>query len=180
MNEASNNTYAEVMAILGHAGVNYNVAYKGEKTEASGRGHVVDEWSSTFTVANGRTARPPEAREEFDYFTGLGCRKVPTWKYGVQGYDNGPPPWPGTLLHEQWMKQAKPQTPHAADVLCSLILDSSAVGQSFESWCDDFGFDTDSRKAFNTYAACQQNADKLARIFNAAQMEALRNALQDY
>lgn len=163
---------AQVSRILVNCEVTYGAIYKGEATRD---GWKCDAWSVRFTLRDGRAAH-----EEFDYFTGLGHRKAPEWKFGVSGYDGGPAPRPGTLLHETWQKQAKPQEPHPADVLYSLILDASAVGQSFASWCADFGYDPDSRKAEATYRACQENADKLTRVFDSVALAALREAVQDY
>jgi hypothetical protein len=118
--------------------------------------------------------------QTFEFCTGLGQRKLPPWGRAVPGYDNGPPPRPGCLLYEQWEKLAHPVAPHAASVLHSLILDSEAATQTFESWCGELGYDTDSRKAFATYEACQQEHDKLMKVFTHAQIEQLREALQDY
>jgi hypothetical protein len=170
----SNEIRAEVESILSHAQIEFTATYRGQKKNALGGDKPMDEWVCDFL------SHPRGASESFEFFTGLGLRAVPPWRYGVQGFDNGLAPRPGSLLHEQWMKQAKTQKPHAADVLHSLILDSSAVGQSFESWCADYGYDSDSRKAFGIYEACQQNADKLARVLNANDLAALKTALQDY
>lgn len=44
--------------------------------------------------------------------------------------------------------------PTASDVLESLSLDAYALSVSFDEWCADFGYDTDSRSALATYRAC--------------------------
>lgn len=49
----------------------------------------------------------------------------------------------------------KPTEPPLADVLSSLLSDASNADTTFEDWCGDFGYDTDSRKALATYLACQ-------------------------
>lgn len=69
---------------------------------------------------------------------------------------------------------------HVADVLHSLILDSSANEMSFDDWCLEYGYSSDSIKARDTYDACQRNTDKLCRIFPRKTLEALRETLQDY
>lgn len=92
-----------------------------------------------------------DSEQDFDFYTGLGLRK-----------------------------QAEPVSPHAADVLHSLILDMLTVGQSFEVWCGGFGYDSDSRKALATHRSCQRNANKLRRIFNENDIAALEAALQEY
>lgn len=47
--------------------------------------------------------------------------------------------------------------PTAADVLNCLLSDASSVENtgSFEEWCSDFGYNTDSRKAERAYKACE-------------------------
>ncbi len=58
--------------------------------------------------------------------------------------------------------------PTAADVVSSLILDASAGEQSFEDFCTDLGYDTDSRRAFRTYTACRKTAPKIHRLLGDA------------
>lgn len=169
----ADNIRAEVFQLVALACVSFAAEYRGECKRALGGTHAMDEWRCTFTRTDGRP-------EEFEYFTGLGLRALPPWKFGASGYDGGPAPRRGSLSHEKWQAAAKPIPPHVADILHSLILDSSAASQSFESWCSEYGYDTDSRKAFATYEACQRNADKLARLFDRATLEALSETLQDY
>ena len=88
----------------------------------------------------------------FDYFTGLGHRD----------------------------KSAKPQIPPIAGVLYSLILDGSACTESFASWCDNFGYATDSRKALKIYEQCLEGFDKLWKVFTTAQIEHITGLLEDY
>lgn len=165
----------KVTEILSHAGVRFSAHHMGAKKNALGGNTPMDQWSCIFERGETR----PEMTE-FDFFTGLGHRAKPKWGPGIDGYDNGPAPRFGTMLHAQWEKQAKPQAPHPADVLHSLILDSSAADQSFDLWCGEFGYDSDSRKALTTYEACQKNADKLRRLFARETLESLTDALQDY
>ena len=88
---------------------------------------------------------------------------------------------PGTVAFETHVTGAmRPVAPSSASLLYSLILDSSAVAQSFESWCSAYGYDTDSRKAHQIYMDCQANADKLARVFAPDVIRQLSEALQEY
>lgn len=57
--------------------------------------------------------------------------------------------------------------PTAADVLSSLAMDASSADQDFESWCGDYGYDTDSRKAERTYKAVQAATTKLRRFIGS-------------
>lgn len=100
--------------------------------------------------------RAGRAPQEFEFYTGKGLRAEPN------------------------QTQRKPAAPHPADVLHSIIMDSSASAQSFESWCDEYGYDSDSRKALSTYEACQRNADRLAKVLDTATRRTLSTTLQDY
>ena len=92
-----------------------------------------------------------------DYFTGTGHRKQAN-KY----------------------MPLKPVAPCAADVLYSLILDAEACEQSYQDWCDNFGYESDSIKALNTYRACEAIGHELRKVFDHATRESFRNVLQDY
>lgn len=177
----SNEAREQVALILKNCEVTYSASPAGEQTRD---GWKCDAWRVSFTVRDGRAAH-----EEFDYFTGLGHRAPATneqkmraaWGFqGLTANDKAGRTSYGRRYLAEVEKLRKPQAPDAADVLYSLLLDSDAVGQSFASWCSDFGYDTDSRKAFATYEACQSNADKLGRIFDATARAALREALADF
>lgn len=92
----------------------------------------------------------------FQYFTGAGWVTKPKNKWD----------------------QARPKPPSLDDVLHSLVLDASACDQSFDDWCGEYGYDTDSRKALETYLACQDNATKLRKA--GVNIAAERERLQDY
>lgn len=161
-----------VSAILTRAGVTCGAVYLGETLRD---GWACDEWRVSFAKQN-------QTPERFDFFTGLGLRtKIEDTAAGRMAAQFLKRSNPNSIAWEQARKaHCKPKTPHAASVLYSLILDSAAAGQSFADWCADFGYETDSRKAFATYEACQISADKLRKIFNSAQIEELRAALENY
>ena len=73
-----------------------------------------------------------------------------------------------------------PKKPCAADVLYSLILDAEACEQSYQDWCDNYGYESDSIKALNMYRACEAIGQELRKVFNHQTREAFRNVLQDY
>jgi len=54
--------------------------------------------------------------------------------------------------------------PTADDVVETLTLDSHALSVSFEEWCDDYGYDSDSRSAEATYRACRKLGERFARL----------------
>lgn len=156
----SNEIRTQITEILSHAGVRFSAVYMGEKKNALGGTGTMDRWECTFE----RVEDFPEMIE-FDFFTGLGLREPPR----------------NTLRNtSRWMAQAKPQAPHPADLLYSLTRDAEACDMSFGTWCNKFGCDTDSRKALETYEACQRDGDKLRDFFTREQIEAFANVLQDY
>lgn len=54
--------------------------------------------------------------------------------------------------------------PHIADILSSLLSDSDAGGEYFADFCSDLGYEPDSRKALDTYLACQKSGAKLRKL----------------
>lgn len=67
----------------------------------------------------------------------------------------------------------------AADVLHCLISDASSADNTFEDWCADFGYDSDSRKAERTYKACQRIAVKLNKLLGS-DLEKFAAIVADY
>jgi hypothetical protein len=174
MSTEADTTRAAVAALLAANEITFSAIARGErvkdKTKENPRGWTCDAWSCAFTKRDGRAAH-----EEFEFFTGTGHRKP--GRKPLPSLDNVHTPQELARWNE---KHARPVAPHAADVLYSIILDSSAVGQSFRSWCSEYGYDTDSRKAEETYRACQRNADKLARVMGHALIAEMSTVLQDY
>jgi hypothetical protein len=76
---------------------------------------------------------------------------------------------------------AKAIMPDTADVLHSLVSDSSVIDHpTFESWADEYGFDADSRKAEQSYRDCLAIALALRSAIGEAGLEQLREAFNDY
>lgn len=65
--------------------------------------------------------------------------------------------------------------PELLTVLDCLITDAFAGAETFEDFCSEFGYDTDSRRAERTWKACQETALNLSRLFP----EFSRNELQE-
>ena len=61
------------------------------------------------------------------------------------------------------------KAPKAAEVLNCLALDSAGIENAgdFDGWCRGYGYDTDSRKAHRTYAACQRQAQRLRQFIGS-------------
>lgn len=64
------------------------------------------------------------------------------------------------------MGSAHTDEPKLADVLDCLASDASGIANSptFEDWCGEYGYDTDSRKAERTYRTCERAAQRLERL----------------
>ena len=78
-------------------------------------------------------------------------------------------------------KTLKVETPKMQDVIYSLVADSTAIDHgSFESWCDDYGYDTDSRKAESIYRACVKIGLKMRLMFGESGLASLHTLFQDY
>ena len=67
--------------------------------------------------------------------------------------------------------------PTAAEVLNCLASDSASYANagSFEEWCGDYGYDSDSRKAFKTWKIVKRQSEKLKTLLGADLYEKLLN-----
>lgn len=143
--------------VINTCGFTYSVQYTGT--------HTRDNWdcdSWMFAIKG----------QAFDYFTGLGHREI------VRGFKAMSLPDAKRIMGE-W-KASQVIRPPVAGLLYSLILDGSACNESFAAWCDNFGYDTDSRKALKIYEQCQQGFDKLCKVFTATQIKHLTGLLEGY
>lgn len=73
------------------------------------------------------------------------------------------------------MGSAHTRGPEAEDVLDCLAMDAAGIenARSFEDWCGDYGYDTDSRRAEKTFKACQKAAEKLEKFMGDKYQELL-------
>lgn len=148
---------------LSELGVTFNAQYLGETTRDDN--WKCDEYRITFTRGT--------VEIKTDYYMGTGHRKPVKGAPTDSGRGN-------TLFREQWEKKYfKPIPPMAADVLYSLILDASAIDESFEDWAANFGYDTDSRKALSTYNQCCEIGQKMRRLFTSDEREKFAELTQD-
>lgn len=65
----------------------------------------------------------------------------------------------------------RPTPPKAADVLSNLISDAECSDQSFADFCAELGYDEDSRRALETYLACQNAGREVRRLLGARYAE---------
>jgi hypothetical protein len=61
----------------------------------------------------------------------------------------------------------KVREPNAADVVSSLCSDARSGADTFEDFCGNFGYDTDSRKALDLYLQCQNIGRDVRRLLGA-------------
>lgn len=71
--------------------------------------------------------------------------------------------------------------PALRDVLYALVSDASVLDYpSFEEWASEFGYDTDSRKAEQTYRACMEIALQLRAMLGDKALTELRDLFSGY
>lgn len=68
--------------------------------------------------------------------------------------------------------------PRVDDVLSSLCSDAAAADVTFEDWCGDFGYDTDSRSAEGLYRMCAEQRPRLLSLLGK-HFDAVREAARD-
>lgn len=69
-----------------------------------------------------------------------------------------------TVPFHQGSAHTKPPT--ARDVLQCLLSDTSGLDGSFEEWAANYGYDTDSRKAYATFQVILEQTQKLASFLD--------------
>ena len=119
------------------------------------------------------------AGQEFEYYTGTGNR-VDNAEAKFQRKHLAKTNRNSVAWHEGVIKNQVAVIPAIAGLLYCVISDMDAVAQSFDDWCVELDYDTDSRKALDTYLACQEDATKLRKVFNQEQIGKLQELLQDY
>lgn len=73
-----------------------------------------------------------------------------------------------------------PAEPELDMVLENLFMDSQASEISFDDWCNNFDYDTDSRKALEMYLGCQENDKKLKQALKDEYYEEKRRIENKY
>lgn len=80
---------------------------------------------------------------------------------------------------DYFMGCALTRKPSQKDVLSSMLLDDVSC-ISFHDFCMEFGYDDDSIKSLKVYEACQKETQALHDMFDAEEIEILRELLEDY
>lgn len=76
------------------------------------------------------------------------------------------------------LEQSRPCKPTLADILYYLQSDAAIASESFDDFCSNCGYDTDSRKALETYLACQKSGTDLRSL--GLNLDTLGELFQDY
>lgn len=151
-------------AILAKNGIGYNVRYMGEYTIDKWK---CDKWMVAFVGNDGN-------KQEFEYRTGIGHRQcVALRPYGWSNYTS--------VQRKRWVEEnERPVSPFAGAVLYCLLSDMSCANDTFEEWCENLGYDADSRKSLQVYLSCQESGTKLRKVFNNDLLKQIEKALEDY
>lgn len=177
-------TRAKVDALLAGASIFYSVEYVGEvddpfkesQPKASDRYEVrtspskpqrMDAWRVTLrrAFAGGSSMTIP-------FYTGLGVRAPFPALYRRAPVN--------TIDWVNQEKSRKPLPPTATEVLSCIVRDGEAQHMSFHDWASDFGYDTDSLSALNTYNQCGETGRELTKVCGRELLTKLAEAMEDY
>ena len=64
-------------------------------------------------------------------------------------------------------------------ILDCVTMDYHSECENFDDFCAEFGYESDSRKAYKTYKAVKRQSAKLHRVFTEADIEQLRSELEE-
>lgn len=113
---------------------------------------------------------------DFNYFTGFGHISTKKSKYRFEPVDDMKinAKVLNVITHKRYLEVGKQafrsiappkqyyiNEPQELDVLDCLYSDMQCGNEIFEDFCDNLGYDTDSRSALETYLACQSTSHKL-------------------
>jgi hypothetical protein len=147
--------------------ITVSVVYAGETVRDEN--WKCDAWRINFK----RGAQQSFKQFDTDFYTGLGHRQS---KLKRPKFVN-----PRSIAAAEWDRHnLKPVAPSAASVLHSVLMDGSAIETSFDYWCADYGYESDSIKALNMYQACCEIGKKVNAFFSHSEREELKQLLQDY
>ena len=133
--------------------------------------HPMDHWYCNLRNSDGSVMG-------VHFSTGMGLRKAPEGAAPEMSHDrfilNRKHNENHQKLKAEYVAYQKrrllPVPPSVEDVMDCMASDSSVVEnckESFESWCSEYGYDTDSRKAFATYNTCVAQARQFAAFIGA-------------
>lgn len=167
----------DVQGFLDSRPVKYSVVYIGQTAWG---GNTADKFSVSFTRNN--------TVSTFDFYQGIGHREKRKDKADLLEYTAA-----FRKLIDQQVRYSIIDgslftnggsvfvfVPTSASVLYSLLSDSESGQCTFHEFCEAFGYNEDSRKALDTYLACQNTGKLLNTIFNCNEISSLQTLLEDY
>ncbi len=89
-------------------------------------------------------------------------------------------PWNGKMSYDEQQRlfRSRPSKPNVTDVMYCLVSDAQCADYGdFDDFCDNLGYDNDSREAERIHRACQDTFFKLRNMFD---FERLCELFQDY
>jgi hypothetical protein len=144
VNKNLSKTEVAVQNYLDSIGVKVSVIYCGETIRDND--WRCDAWKITLTAG--------KSWYTFEYYTGLGLRvdnaAAKLARNALKNASKHSIAWRDGVLNNQ-----VPVYPAVAGLLYSVQLDAEACEQCFDAWCCELSYDTDSRKALETYLLCQ-------------------------
>lgn len=113
------------------------------------------------------------------YRTGLGHRKMfrHVERSGSRYWDRQRQCYYRDAVDAAESGASKPgDPPTVADVLYCLMSEANAVHMTFEEWCSDFGYDSDSRKAERVFHESVRLGREVYRVFRDTDIRKLTEA----
>jgi hypothetical protein len=95
-----------------------------------------------------------------------------------RGYMDVPYSIGSGLTHEN----GKVKHPTADDILCSVFQDYYIIesNRTFDDFCNEFGYDTDSRKALDMYLKLQEHYTKFVQTFTHDDIQAIAKVAEEW
>jgi hypothetical protein len=179
MSTETDNMRDLVAAVLAREGIEYKAAFVPQSlSRHSGEKDRTLNWRCTFSKKSPVDGQYfPNGTMAIDYSQGIG--HIPVM---LLGYN---PPRAGTVGRDDIVQRITETgiglpKPAVADIVYCLVVDSTDDHGSFEEWASDYGYDTDSRKAEETYNACRKQTRDAVRVFGARVLAELATILRDY
>lgn len=158
--------------------ITYNASFQGTKKS--------DNWERdqfVITFTNGKNS------ESFEYGCGVGHRlEVARNAYKLSDFQLSGVKKLQDLIGESRLDstvldlggKVYAVKPTQASVLYCLFSDANSGSESFDDFCDNYGYNADSMKDFKIYQACMETAKKIRKLFTNEQRQQLAELLQDY
>ena len=121
--------------------------------------------------------------QDFEYSCGIGHR-IELDRFRKEAFqkimNKNPQKNKANLLMyiDELKKVSKPKPLNIDDILYSLILDGQFSNETFDDFCDNFGYNNDSIKANEIYRACQKNSKKVKTFIT--DIDKASELFQDY